>query len=90
MVDSEMVREFLKGPLDGLVTRVPVDDTCFYLSEMQWMTFETAMGYEKYCHIYEPDDEGHFIHILPPEHRLPDVEKAKIVFKGGKAIGFRK
>lgn len=81
MDDTSMVREFLKGPKDGLVTRVPIDDTCFYLAETQLMSFGTAMGYEKYCHVYEPDNEGHFVHILPPECRLPDSERVKIVEK---------
>lgn len=82
--DSHMIREFLGGPKDGLIAPVPSDETCFYLSETQMMSFGTALGYEQYCHVYESDGEGAFIHILPPEHRLPAAEWAKLVEAFGK------
>lgn len=74
-----MLREFLGGPKDGMVVKVPADATCFYMAETNLLSFGNALGCEKWCHIYEPDGEGHLIHMLPPVCRLTELEKAQVV-----------
>ena len=79
-----LLREFHGGPKDGMVVRVPADATCFYLAETNLLSCGNAVGCGRWCHIYEPDGEGHLIHMLPPLRRLTELERVHVVEAFGK------
>lgn len=63
-------REFVNGPLDGLVRSVPTDVPCFLLTETNLLQFGNAQGYERFCYMYLPDGQGWFWLAREPIERL--------------------